>query len=361
MRVFGLKQGMNDWCAGIFISVLAAFFACVPALAQTSPDTQAEASILSLPVEAEDDEDALPEDQFSPFRSPGMNLDAEDKDAAFDPFAPPPVAVPKTPEEVKKDIHDRAFDAAITGLLPLNPNDVRTLLNQYDKVQHAVEVPVYPYPKPEVALETVSLDPGAQPPEIKVAAGHVTTLSLLDATGKPWPIQDISWAGNFEMVQPEEGGHVIRITPMSDFAYGNISIRLLKLTTPITFVLRAHRDVVQYRYDARIPDFGPYASAPLIEGGLTLVAGDSVLQNILDGVVPDGAEKMDVAGADSRTTAYRMNQQVYVRTPLTLLSPGWAKSVSSADGMKVYMVSDAPVLLLSDQGQMVRARLASGE
>lgn len=345
----------------VIVAAALLLFGYTAAYAQPFPGTEAEASILSLPVEDGGGEEALPEDEFSPFRSPGMSLDADDKDAAFDPFAPPPAATPKTPEEVKKDIHDRAFDAAITGLLPLNPSDVRTLLNQHDKIQHAVEVPVYPYPKPEVALETVSLDPGAQPPEIKVAAGHVTTLSLLDATGKPWPIQDISWAGNFEMVQPEEGGHVIRITPMSDFAYGNISMRLLKLTTPVTFVLRAHRDVVQYRYDARIPDFGPYASAPLIEGGLTLVAGDSVLQNILDGVVPDGAEKMDVAGADSRTTAYRMNQQVYVRTPLTLLSPGWAKSVSSADGMKVYLVADAPVLLLSDQGQMIRARLDSGE
>jgi Putative outer membrane core complex of type IVb secretion len=46
-----------------------------------------------------------------------------------------------------------------------------------------------------------------------------------------------------------------------------------------------------------------------------------------------------------------------VRTPLTLLSPAWNSSVSSADGMTVYEIGDAPVLLMSDNGAMIRARL----
>jgi intracellular multiplication protein IcmK len=44
-----------------------------------------------------------------------------------------------------------------------------------------------------------------------------------------------------------------------------------------------------------------------------------------------------------------------------LMSPGWSGSVSSADGMRVYEISGAPVLLLSDKGRMVRARLSNRE
>jgi len=51
----------------------------------------------------------------------------------------------------------------------------------------------------------------------------------------------------------------------------------------------------------------------------------------------------------------------YVRTPLTLLSPGWNASVSSMEGMNVYEISNSPVLLLSDRGRMVRARLSNRE
>lgn len=304
---------------------------------------------------------ALPSQDGVNARSPGLSLDTTGAnggaDAGADPFAeaaPPPV---KTPEQVEAEIRARSYDAAITGLLPLRPGEIRKMLETYDKTQQAVEVPIYPYPKPQSVVQTVSLDPGSAPPEIKVATGHVTTLNILDVTGAAWPIQDISWAGNFEMVQPESGGNVIRITPMSEFAYGNISIRLINLTTPITFVVKAHRDSVQFRFDARIPEYGPNAKPPVVQGGVSVEAGNSIMSGILSGVAPDGAVRLDVAGVDGRTSAYKYNDMTYVRTPLTLLSPGWTSSVSSGDGMNVYQLHDSPVLLLSDAGDVKRARL----
>ncbi len=307
--------------------------------------------------------DALPSPGLQPLRAPGLELSAKEEESTggdefANPFEPPVQGPQKTPEEVEVEIRTQSFNAALTGLLPMRPQEVRKLLEHFDKTKQAVEVPVFPYPEPEVVVETVSLDPGAMPPEIKLATGHVTTLNILDVTGAPWPIQDISWAGNFEVVQPEAGGHVVRISPMAEFAYGNISIRLLKLKTPISFVLKVHRDKVQYRFDARIPEYGPYAQPPLIDGGLTLVAGDALLNNILDGVPPEGAIRLKVSGADSRTSAYLYNDVTYVRTPLTMLSPGWSSSASSADGMNAYTMVNAPVLLLSDGGKMVRARLS---
>ena len=48
-------------------------------------------------------------------------------------------------------------------------------------------------------------------------------------------------------------------------------------------------------------------------------------------------------------------------TPLTLLSPSWDSSVTSADGMNVYTLNDTPVVLLSDEGRMVRAHITADE
>jgi intracellular multiplication protein IcmK len=189
----------------------------------------------------------------------------------------------------------------------------------------------------------------------------VTTMNILDVSGAPWPIQDITWAGNFEIVQPEAGGHVVRITPMSEFAYGNMSVRLLELDTPITFVLRTHRDGVFYRVDLRLPVYGPNAIPPIIDGGITIAAGNLTMTAVLDGMPPQDAVKMQVTGADGRTTAYKFEDSTYVRTPLTLLSPAWKSSVKSADGTNVYLLGNAPVLLLSDQGRMIHARLAEKE
>jgi len=264
----------------------------------------------------------------------------------------------KTQDQIQQEIRQEAFDAAITGLFPLTPDEIRSLLERYDETNEAVKEPIDGYPQPEVGVRTVSLDPGAMPAQIKTAVGYVTTVNVLDSTGAPWPIQDVTWAGDFEIVQPEEGGHIIRIIPLDEHAYGNMSVRLLTLKTPITLSLRVGRDTVHYRMDIRIPEFGPFAEAPLIDGSTDLVAGNETLTTILDGVPPEGAVRLSVSGVDGRTTAFALNGRTYVRTPLTLLSPGWMSSVSSADGMNVYALNETPVLLLSDEGKFQRARLS---
>lgn len=268
----------------------------------------------------------------------------------------------KPDQKLQEEIRTEAFDAAITGMFPLSPEQIQTLMKKYDSTQKIVNTPVYENPKPEISVQNISLDPGVPPPSIKTAVGNVTTINMLDATGAPWPVQDVTWAGDFEIVEPEEGGHIIRITPMAQFARGNIVIRMLTLKTPLTMTLETSRDVVQYRVDARIPEYGPFASAPLMQGAKsTLVAGSPDLTSLLDGVMPGGMQRLEVSGVDGRTTAYTMDGTTYVRTPLTLLSPAWQSSVSSADGMNVYALSNAPVLLLSDGGEFQRAVLKEKE
>jgi intracellular multiplication protein IcmK len=268
----------------------------------------------------------------------------------------------KTKEEVEEQARREAFDAALQGLLPLRPNEIRELLERFDRTQESAALPVYPPPRPEVAVETVAVDPGTRPSVIKVAYGHVTTLNILDISGSPWPIEDISWAGDFEVVESGgSGSHIVRISPQSEFASGNMSIRLLTLKTPVILSLETNREIVHYRFDALIPQMGPMANVPLIDNGLNITAGNAEIASVLQGVVPESAEKLAVTGVDSRTSAYKLGGQTYVRTPFTLLSPGWSASVASADGTNVYSIPETPVLLLSDNGKMVRARLSQRE
>ncbi|MEM9469337.1 MAG: DotH/IcmK family type IV secretion protein [Pseudomonadota bacterium] len=267
----------------------------------------------------------------------------------------------KSPEELEAEIRQEAFDAVITGLFPLQPDQIEQLLRYYDETEKVVNSPVSGLPTPEVSVTTISLDPGATPLQVRTSAGHITTINMLDVTGAPWPIQDVSWAGDFEVVEPEEGGHILRITPLEKFAYGNMAIRLLTLKTPVTIALRTDQGSVHYRVDARIPEYGPFAETPLIDGMREVRAGSPTITAVLDGTPPQGSVMLDVAGTDGRTSAYRFGGRTFVRTPLTLLSPGWDSSVSSADGMNVYSLEDTPVLLLSDNGRFVRAHLSEKE
>ncbi len=269
----------------------------------------------------------------------------------------------KSTEELEDSFRKEAFDQALKRLLPLKPEEIRTLLEHFDRTVESTELPVHPYPRPELVVQNIPLDPGVAPITVKLAFGYVSTISILDSSGAPWPIEDISWVGDFNIQHSEvhETTHLIRISPESSFAHGNISMRLAGLVAPVILTMETNRDVVHYRFDGVIPKRGPGASTPLIDPGVTLTAGDPDMSVALGGVVPEDAEILDVSGVDGRTSAYMYNGLTYLRTPLTLLSPGWDSSVSSADGTKIYALEETPVVLLSDRGRMVRARLTARE
>lgn len=270
-----------------------------------------------------------------------------------------------TPEEQQEmamqEARGKAFDNTLKNALPLEPGEIQSVIKRYEDTTKAVETPFGNVePKPEVKIETISLEPSALPPTIHLAPGHVTSLTMLDATGQPWPVADVSWGGDFEIQAPEDGGHIIRISPLGGYKVGNMSLRLQDLTTPVTFTLKTQPDTVDYRFDARLPIPGPNALAAVIDTNYAGKAGSGELMSILDGVAPPGSDTIGVTGVDGRTSAYKANGQIYVRTPLSMLSPAWTEQATSSDGMNVYLIPETPVLLLSDQGRMVRANLDIG-
>ena len=265
-------------------------------------------------------------------------------------------------EQAAPDIRDMAFEAALAAAMPLTPEQIRKLISQMSSLQSAASPALSDPEKPKAVMkvETVSLDPGSAPPVIKLSAGYVTTVMVTDATGAPWAVQDMAFAGNFEVRVSKSSPHILRITPRLRFQEGNLTLQLMDMAAPVTFRLSAQGGgaEVYYRYDVRIPAIGPLASAPPIEGGNRMVAGDGILMAVLDGVPPEGAKRLKVTGVDDRSGAWEIGGQIYLRTPHSLLSPAWSASTASGDGTTVYVLPDTPVLLLSDQGVMVRARIS---
>lgn len=278
----------------------------------------------------------------------------------------PPVPKEESPEARKEkamaEIRKDAFTSASQQIMPLKPNEIRRMLELYDETKQASDTPIYPTPEPESSFQTISLDPGTKPMTVKTAMGNVTTLSIVDITGQPWPIQDLTWAGDFQIEQPENGGHMLRIIPTSEFASGNISMRLVGLNPPVIFSLKAERKSVHVRLDVQIPEVGPKGVLPPMQAMVTTTAGNDFMTSVLVGVVKGAnTEKLKVDGIDGRTTAYAQGNMLYVRTPYTMLSPAWSQSVQSGDGTKVYALNYTPVVLLSDKGKMVRAYISHKE
>lgn len=260
-----------------------------------------------------------------------------------------------------EEFNRESYSRASSGLLPLSPDQIRDYMRRMETSQEAAQAPFAGPPKPEVKFATLSLDPGVDPPVINLASGYVTTINILDVTGEPWPILDVGVGGSFEVTPTQAGSHVVRLMPLTRLANGNLSILLKDLTTPVILRLASGGNSVHMRYDARVPKMGPNAKPPLISGSRGVQAGDQALVQILENAPPEGAKRLKIAGIDARTMAWQMNEKVFVRTPLTLLSPAWNASAASGDGMTVYEIGNAPVLLMSDNGAMVRARLLRDE
>lgn len=263
-------------------------------------------------------------------------------------------------EQTKRDEeHNRqSYGRAAQGLLPLSADQVRDFMQRLESTQEASLPPRAGAPKGEVKVVGISLDPGGEPPQINLAAGYVTTIDIIDMSGEPWPILDVGVGGNFEVTPTQAGSHVVRVVPLTRFGTGNLSILLKGLSTPIIFRLASGGPTFHMRFDARVPNLGPNAKTPLIEHRRKgPVAGDEMLSMILENAPPQNAQRLKVGGVDARTMAWQVGERVYVRTPLALLSPAWNASASSADGMTAYEIGNAPVLLMSDNGAMIRARL----
>lgn len=269
---------------------------------------------------------------------------------------PPPAPaaqVALTPDE--KTIDASAFEAVTNQLFPMTNEQILRLKQLYQTRQKAQESPVGVPPKPTATSQIVNLSPGSTPPVIRLAQGFVSSLVFLDSTGAPWPISayDLGDPSAFN-IQWDKVSNTLMIQATKLYIYGNLAVRLRGLNTPVMLTLIPGQKAVDYRVDLRIQGLGPNAKMMPVQVGLPSHAND-VLLHILEGVPPQGSTRLTVSGGDAR--AWLLGNRMFVRTNLTILSPGWISIMTSADGMHAYEMQKSPVLLVSWHGKVMQLKI----
>jgi intracellular multiplication protein IcmK len=250
------------------------------------------------------------------------------------------------------NLRDQAFSETTDNLLPLTPDQIRTLHNLFSGTQRAVgELPGIP-PRPTSTSKIVNLAPGATPPLIRLSAGFVSSLVFLDASGASWPIEsyDLGDPRSYN-IQWDKKSNMLLVQAITEFKSGNLAVMLRGLNTPVMITLIPGQRAVDYRVDLRIPGLGPNAIPPVMSEVLP-GASNPVLLDVLNGIAPQGSRALRIAGRDCSVWLY--NGKMYLRTRLTVLSPGWLSTLSSADGMHAYEMPQTPVILASENGKMVK-------
>ncbi len=272
---------------------------------------------------------------------------------------PPPAAAPNPNAPITQNdeeiIDNKAFKDMTRNIYPLSTEQIVHLRQISETMEYAKASPAGTPPKPTATSQFVNLSPGSTPPVIRLAQGFVSSLVFLDSSGAPWPIAayDLGDPNSFN-IQWDKTSNTIMIQAMKLYNYGNLAVRLRGLNTPVMLTLIPGQKAVDYRVDLRVQGFGPNAKTMPLETGIPPSASELLL-HVLDGVPPPGSKRLSITGGDAR--AWLANDRMYVRTNLTILSPGWLASMTSADGTHAYEMQKSPVLLVSWHGKVMQLKV----
>jgi intracellular multiplication protein IcmK len=276
---------------------------------------------------------------------------------------------------------------AVQNAIPLTPAMITQLAQRYQANQQAAEQAGTSLAEPASREVNVSFAPGIAISIINAVKGYPTAVSFFDSTGQPWPVE---WDTNsdpaavatgndcnvqqnggggpsveaigFLVCTPAKGSNVLEITPMSVAPRGGLVVSLQGAPKPLTFLLMSGTSTYDADLSVHVDGPGPNAQvadiAPLQDAPDT---GAPFLTGMLEGVPPADATPLSVEGVSpDDLRAWKLGNNVYLRTSDTLLSPEWTASEAEA-GTTVYALPDTPVVLLSVAGRTVSAELKEGD
>ena len=257
--------------------------------------------------------------------------------------APPP------PEAV----HNRAVQTVIHRHFPLSSADIGLLKGALKREQEALHGPV---PEGRAVSVQVSLDPGALFPVIHLVPGIATTITVVDATGAPWPLDDVI-VGNAKAfpVRRMNTPNGLVVEPKNNVGWTSLSLVLRGRGTPAVLKLVDSDTLSDTRVTARIEGRGPNAVVPVFQEPRPVVS--SRILAYLDGIPPASARSVPVRGT-ADMEAWREGNRLFVRTHMDILAPAWTETVSGPNGMKLFVFPPVSVITAAgEDGNMVTVEL----
>ncbi len=255
-------------------------------------------------------------------------------------------------------LNQQAYQQIAQEAAPLSPLQIKALRRLVDEAERAAAAPPRFTPKPVSSTVTVSLMPGETPPVVRLFANYVTNLLFIDQLGNPLNVTavDTGGAATFKLNwsrNPAQASNLIKLSPQSTYAQGNLSVSLKQVPTPVSLTLISGQREVDYRVDVRVKGVGPTSQLDHI---IPSIEANPVWLGLLAGIAPDGAQTLVSSHAEVQAWVYQ--NRFYVRTRYALLSPAYVGMQKSADGTCVYEIPPTSVLLALAGERAVQVQLS---
>lgn len=264
---------------------------------------------------------------------------------SFGSSFPPPMNVNRSKEEIVAEALGMA----------LSPQQVKNLKDLFLQQERDASTPYSYTARPIVRSLPVDLSPATQPPVVRLSKGMLSSIVFSDLSGNPWEIDHVSFNHDLFSDNPPDkpkqdesgnykGTNILSIEPLTATAYGNVTVTLKGLSTPVIFILSTGQNEVDMRIDARLSGRSPTAVNSALRANLNSLSGgvmaniDSQTLMFLDGTPPPEAER--VRTTDPSLEAWNYNGQYIVRTRDTVLYPSYKTTARSTSGMGIFIYPD---------------------
>ena len=241
--------------------------------------------------------------------------------------------------------------------MPFTAEQIEALGRLLQETQGSASLAADPPPEGRIRRVRVGSSGEAAIPAIAVRKGYVTAVSFTDATGAPWPIEDVLLDARFmpgtAEADDEAGGrseHLFYLAPQTRALHGNAVVKLRGLPEPLVASLRGGGTDADFRVEIRLGLPGPNA-APGSATGTGFHAGDALLLDLLGGIAPQGAGRLAVEGGSADDRAWRLGGDLLLVTRAHLLSPGPWAAERGAGGRWAYRLPDVPYAMVSLDGR----------
>ena len=247
-----------------------------------------------------------------------------------------------TASEIDRQVHN------LVGL-QFTPEQTKIVKGLLLQQKRSLSSPYVNTPQAKTRSLGISLNPGEEPPVIRLSAGMLSTIVFTDSSGNPWNIEKISLdrgrfsdgLGEQNEKEPDEipETNILSIEPLDPAAFGNVTVTLKGVGAPVILMLATGQRDLDVRVDARIPGRSPTAKAMYSTGNQTSIIPDGVSLQFMDGLAPEGAVEMRTDSPNVR--AWKFGGYIYVRSNFGVIQPAFLSSFRANNGMKIFRYEDS--------------------
>jgi intracellular multiplication protein IcmK len=253
---------------------------------------------------------------------------------------------------------DLAFQMSAQHMFPMSPDQIRAFRDMLSQQREATDPPLGNLKEVTRSID-LTLKPGEKVPTIRLAGSHVSTVTFSDITGREWPVLTVT-SGNPSLFTAQPAGkpgetNIVVVSPLMRTGQSNLVVTLVGHPVPIVLTLKSGEQEIDSRLDVRLESRGPNASFDIVNQSALPPTNDSRMQDFLDGVPPQGAKSIPTSSRE--VEAWRLEDMVYIRTKMDVLSPAYIGKSSNISGFNVFSMAESPVIIVSKDGRMTAVSL----